>query len=100
MSSPNSRQIRTKNAKHIGNMQFQFNQTNTHTGLPAYNPISLALPSAHACRLSSQPPLFGAEFEQSFTDDDEEGIEIAVRGENGQKRVAKQSKVLLQVPTV
>ena len=38
--------------------------------------------------------------EKSFTDDDEEGIEIAVRGENGQKRVAKQSKVLLQGPTV
>ena len=80
-------------------MQFQFNQTSTYTG-PAYNPISLALHSAHACRLSSQPPPFGAELEKSFTDDDEEGIEIAVRGENGQKRVAKQSKVLLQGPTV
>ena len=48
-------------------------------------------------RPSSQPPLFGgADSGKSFTeDDDEDGIEIAVRGENGQKRVAKQSKELI-----
>ena len=57
---------------------------------PAYNPISLSL---HARRPPSQQPPFGAEMEKSFTDDDE-GIEIAVRGENGHKRVAKQSKVV------
>ena len=51
-------------------------------------------------RPSSQPPPFdsGKSFTAEDDDDDvdEDGIEIAVRGENGQKRVAKQSKVLIR----
>ena len=57
------------------------------------------MPARASRRPSSQPPLFGgADSGKSFIDDDgddEDGIEIAVRGENGQKRVAKQSKVLI-----
>ena len=59
------------------------------------------MPARASRRPSSQPPLFGgADSGKGFTaeDDgggDEDGIEIAVRGENGQKRVAKQSKVLI-----
>ena len=55
------------------------------------------MPARASRRPSSQPPLFGgSDSGKSFIedDDDEDGIEIAVRGENGQKRVAKQSKVL------
>ena len=51
-------------------------------------------------RPSSQLPPFdsGKSFTAEDDDDDvdEDGIEIAVRGENGQKRVAKQSKVLIR----
>ena len=63
------------------------------------------MPARASRRPSSQPPLFGgADSRKSFIaeDDDggdEDGIEIAVRGENGQKRVAKQSKVFISFPS-
>ena len=62
------------------------------------------MPARASRRPSSQPPLFGgADSGKSFIDDDgdgdEDGIEIAVRGENGQKRVAKQSKVFISFPS-